>query len=146
MKIAIACDHAGFELKVQLFDWLKSQNHEIKDFGTNSSESCDYPDFAYLASLAVANGECDFGIIICGSGIGMSMVCNKVHGIRAANCCSEEMAFLTRKHNDANVLNLGARLIDFELAKRITAIFLNTDFDGGRHAVRVEKIHKLTGC
>jgi len=146
MKIAIASDHAGFELKDKLMYWLKSQHHEILNFGTNSLDSCDYPDFAYKASISVANGEADCGVIICGSGIGMSIVCNKVKGIRAANCCSEEMAFLTRKHNDANVLNLGARLMDYETAQKITEIFLNTDFDGGRHAVRVQKIHELTGC
>jgi ribose 5-phosphate isomerase B len=145
MKLSIASDHAGFELKEKLSDWLEKQNHKLLDFGTNSLASCDYPDFAYSASLAVAKGECDFGIIICGSGIGMSIVCNKVKGIRAANCCSEEMASLTRKHNNANVLNLGARLIDFELAIKITETFLNTPFDGGRHAIRVDKIHELTG-
>ena len=146
MKIAIASDHAGFELKDKLLVWLKSQNHEILDFGTNSLNSCDYPEYAYAASLSVSKGESDFGVIICGSGIGMSIVCNKVKGIRAANCCSEEMASLSRKHNNANVLNLGARLLDFEKAKNITETFLNTGFEAGRHAVRVNKIHELTGC
>lgn len=146
MKIAIASDHAGFELKATLTEWLRNQNYNINDFGTDSTDSCDYPDFAYKASLAVSQGECEFGIIICGSGIGMSIVCNKVKGIRAANCCSEEMAFLSRSHNNANVLNLGARLIDFKSAKNITQVFLNTAFDGGRHDVRVKKIHDLTGC
>ena len=146
MKIAIASDHAGFELKANLLEWLKNQNHTITDFGTDSANSCDYPDFAYKASLAVSKGECEFGIIICGSGIGMSIVCNKVKGIRAANCCSEEMSSLSRRHNNANVLNLGARLIDIELAKRITHVFLSTDFEGGRHDLRVNKIHDLTKC
>ncbi|MFC2130855.1 ribose 5-phosphate isomerase B [Bacteroidota bacterium] len=146
MKIAIASDHAAYDLKEYLLDWLKSQNYEVFDFGTFSVESCDYPDFAYPAAEAVSKGEANFGIIVCGSGIGMSIVCNKVKGIRAANCLTPEMAELARLHNNANILNMGSRLIDFDTAKAITVTFLNTKFEGGRHSLRVEKIHSKTGC
>ncbi|ROL61491.1 ribose 5-phosphate isomerase B [Bacteroidetes/Chlorobi group bacterium ChocPot_Mid] len=145
MKIAVASDHAGYELKVKLSDWLKDNNYVVNDFGTYSIDSCDYPEYAFKAALSVAKKECNYGIIVCGSGIGMSIVCNKVKGIRAANCCSEEMAVLSRKHNNANVLNLGARLMDLDSAINITKKFLNTEFDGGRHSIRVQKIHDLTG-
>jgi ribose 5-phosphate isomerase B len=146
MKIALASDHAAYDLKNILVDFLKSENHKIMDFGTSSNDSCDYPDFSYPAADAVAKGEADFGIIICGSGIGMSIVCNKVSGIRSANCLTEEMAVLARQHNNANILNMGARLIDPETAKKITSVFLNTKFEGGRHEKRVGKIHNLTNC
>jgi ribose 5-phosphate isomerase B len=146
MKIAIACDHAGFELKEQLLTWLKDLKYEILDFGTNSSDSVDYPDNAVPAAESVANGDSDFGIIICGSGIGMSIVCNKVKGIRSALCINPEFAELARKHNDANVLNLGARFTDLETAKNICNVFLNEKFEGNRHLNRVNKIHNLTGC
>jgi ribose 5-phosphate isomerase B len=146
MKIALASDHAAFDLKENLMNWLKSLNYEVFDFGTFSAKSCDYPDFAYPAAEVVASGNADFGIILCGSGIGMSIVCNKVKGIRAANCLTPEMAELARQHNNANILNMGARLIDFETAKEITEAFLNTEFEGGRHSLRVDKIHSKTGC
>lgn len=145
MKLALASDHAGYELKSKLADWLKNKDYTVIDFGTFSTNSVDYPDFAYPAAKSVSDGESDFGIIICGSGIGMSILSNKVEGIRAANCLTEEMAHLARLHNNANVLNMGARLIDFETAKLITEVFLNVDFEGGRHNKRVEKIHSLTG-
>jgi len=144
MKIAIASDHAAYELKKILIDWLKSKGYEIIDFGTNSNESVDYPDYAYKAANAVSKQNVDFGIIMCGSGIGMSIVCNKIKGIRAALCCNTVMAELARKHNNANVLNLGARLIKPQTAKKIVNTFLNTNFEAGRHQRRVEKIHKLT--
>ena len=145
MKLALASDHAGFELKSKLANWLKGQDYQIIDFGTFSEQSVDYPDFAFPAAESVASGETDFGIIICGSGIGMSIVSNKVKGIRAANCVTEEMAHLSRLHNNANVLNMGARLINFETAKKITTTFLNGKFEGGRHNNRIDKIHSLTG-
>ncbi len=144
MIIAFAADHAGYRLKKRLSEWLKKDDHQILDFGTFSEESVDYPDFAYPAAEAVASGVADLGIIICGSGIGMSVVCNKVKGIRAANCCNVEMASLARRHNNANILNLGARFIDFEQAKKIVEAFMYEEFEGGRHMIRVEKIHKLT--
>jgi ribose 5-phosphate isomerase B len=146
MKIALASDHAAYDLKNILIEWLSSENYETVDFGTSSGDSCDYPDFAYPAADAVAKEQADFGIVICGSGIGMSIVCNKVKGIRAANCLTEEMAILARQHNNANILNMGARLISPETAKKIITVFLNTKFEGGRHEKRVGKIHELTNC
>lgn len=144
MKIAIGSDHAGFELKEKLKEVLSSFSNEVFDFGCLSSNSCDYPDFAIPVAKSVSAGNFDFGILICGTGIGMSIAANKVAGIRAANCCSVEMARLARRHNDANVLTLGARLLSFDLAKEIVATFLLENFDGGRHIPRVQKIHSLT--
>ena len=146
MKISLGCDHAAYEYKEQIAEFLKEKGYEIEDFGTYSQESCDYPVYAKAAAEAVASGDCEFGIIMCGTGIGMSITANKIKGIRSANCISEEMAALAREHNNANVLNFGARLISLETAKRIIEVFLSTDFAGGRHERRVELIHKLTGC
>ncbi len=146
MKISLGCDHAAYEYKEQIAEFLKKKGYEVEDFGTYSPESCDYPVYAKAAAEAVASGDCDFGIIMCGTGIGMSITANKINGIRSANCISEEMAALAREHNNANVLNFGARLVSIETAKRITEVFLSTDFAGGRHERRVELIHKLTGC
>ena len=145
MKISIASDHAGFEYKNNIINWLKENDYEFTDYGTYTTESCDYPDFAVAASDAVASGICEFGIIICGTGIGVSITANKVAGIRAANCCSIEMARLAREHNNANIITIGARLLDLYLSKKIIETFLTTDFSGGRHAGRVSKIHSLTG-
>lgn len=145
MKISIASDHAGFNLKKDIVNWLKENNYEIMDFGTYSEESVDYPDFAVPAAEAVSNKESNYGIVICGTGIGVSISANKVPGIRAANCCTAEMAKMARLHNDANVVAFGARLIDFELAKSIVTTFLETEFEGGRHIKRVEKIHNISG-
>jgi ribose 5-phosphate isomerase B len=145
MKIALASDHAGFLLKEQIKEHLTHTGREVVDFGTDSEESCDYPAFAVRAAKSVSENETDFGVIICGTGIGMSMVSNKIKGIRAANCLTIDMAKLTRQHNNANVLNLGARLLDTKYAIEILEIFLNTEFDGGRHDIRVNQIHDLTG-
>jgi ribose 5-phosphate isomerase B len=145
MKIALASDHAGYELKEYLKIYLNNSGYEIVDFGTTTAESCDYPIFAVDAAKAVADGSCVYGVIICGTGIGMSIATNKIKGIRAANCLTEEMARLTREHNNANVLNLGARLMDKDTAVHILDKFLNTDFTGGRHESRVSLIHQLTG-
>lgn len=139
-KIAIGGDHAGFELKQKMVDWLKRSGFESKDFGTYSSESADYPDFAHPVSLAVENKECDLGILICGSGNGVAITANKHQGIRAAICWNEELASLARQHNDANVLCLPARYISADLAMKITDKFLNSSFEGGRHERRVKKI------
>lgn len=144
MKIAFASDHAGFEYKKILSEWLKKNEHQILDFGAFSQESVDYPDYAFPASEAVASGVADFGILICGTGIGMSLTANKVTGIRAATCCSIDTARLSREHNNANILTFGARFTDIELAKEMIEVFLTTDFEGGRHMIRVEKIHSLT--
>lgn len=146
MRIAIASDHAGYEYKSKIMEWLKESGNNTVDFGTNSGDSCDYPDYAYPAAESVANHSADYGIIICGTGTGMSIVANKVNGIRAANCLTPEMASLARQHNNANVLTFGARLISFDLAKEIISTFLSTEFEEGRHTNRIEKIHLLTGC
>ena len=145
MKISIASDHAGFEYKNNITIWLKENEYDFIDFGTYSMDSCDYPDFALAAAKAVATGICDYGIIICGTGIGVSITANKVEGIRAANCCSIEMARLAREHNDSNIVTIGARLIDLYLSKKIIETFLTTKFSEGRHTQRVGKIHSLTG-
>lgn len=138
--IAIGCDHGGFELKQLIMDYLKEQGLEYKDFGTYSSESCDYPLFAEPVARAVADGECERGILICGTGIGISIAANKVKGIRAANCGDCYSAEYTRRHNDANILALGARTVGSGLALKIVETFLNTGFDGGKHARRVAMI------
>jgi ribose 5-phosphate isomerase B len=141
MKIAIAADHAGFSLKEALRDKLTKAGHDVVDFGTSSSESTDYPDYAVAASERVASGEADRGILVCYTGIGMSIAANKVSGVRAALGACEEAVLLTRSHNDANVLALGAKFLEPEEAARLVDIFLSTEFDGGpRHARRIEKI------
>jgi len=138
--LAIASDHAGFEFKKQLISFLEKQGYTIKDFGTNSTESADYPDFAHPLAEAVENGDFIFGITLCGSGNGISMTANKHQGIRSALCWNKEIAKFARLHNDANVCSLPARYISYNLAKEIVTIFLNTDFEGGRHQRRIEKI------
>jgi len=140
MRIAIASDHGGFDYKEQLIPYLTSLGHEVKDFGTDSTASVDYCDFAFPCCEAVANGEFDRGILICGTGIGMSICANKVKGIRCALCSEPVSAGLTRAHNNANVLAMGARVIGIEMAKAIIDAFLSTEFDGGRHEKRVNKI------
>lgn len=138
LRIAIGSDHAGFELKQFMLTEL--QGLEVKDFGTHSAESADYPDFAHPVALAVEQGEADFGILICGSANGVAITANKHQGIRAGICWNAEVAGLVRQHNDANVLCLPARFISAEEAKEITRIFFETGFEGGRHARRVGKI------
>lgn len=138
MKIAIGADHAGFEYKEALSSFLK--DYEIKDFGTYSSDSVDYPDFAHPVAFAVEKHEFDIGILICGSGNGIAITANKHQGIRAAICWNTELASLARKHNNANILCLPARFISIKEAQEITTTFLNTEFEGGRHADRVSKI------
>ena len=139
-KIGIACDHAGFELKETIKKWLKQKGNEVVDFGAFSSESCDYPDFAHPLAYSIEKKEVDFGISICGSGNGISMTLNKHQGIRAALCWNKEVSILARSHNDANVCSMPARFISVEEAKDIVEIFMNTDFDGGRHKIRIDKI------
>ena len=138
-KIAIACDHAGFEYKEIIKKHLESQ-YEVKDFGTFSKDSVDYPDFVHPSADAVEKGECDFGILICGSGQGVAITANKHQQIRCALCWMPELAELSRKHNNANMLALPARFIASELAVEIVDKFLGTDFEGGRHENRVAKI------
>lgn len=139
-KLAMASDHAGYELKMQLIDYLKEKGYEIEDFGTFSTESSDYPDFAHPMAVAVESGKADFGISLCGSGNGINMTANKHQGIRSALCWIPELATLARLHNDANVCALPARFISFYLAKEIVDAFLATDFEGGRHIARVNKM------
>lgn len=146
MKIAIAADHAGFEFKEKIKKWLESNDIEVEDFGTDSEESTDYPDYAYAAAKSVAENENELGIIICGSGVGVSITANKVEGVRAANCFNKEMAILARQHNNANVITLGSRFIPVNEAFEMVRVFLETEFEGGRHQRRVSKIHDLTGC
>jgi ribose 5-phosphate isomerase B len=140
MNIAIASDHAGFELKTQLIPFLKGKGYEVKDFGSFTPESVDYPDYAHPQAIAVENGTYTFGISICGSGNGVNMTVNKHQGIRSALCWNKEIAALARQHNDANICALPARFITNEQAKEIIDIFISTAFDGGRHEKRVQKI------
>jgi len=146
MKIALGTDHAGYEYKERIKRHLIEQGHEVKDFGTYSAESCDYPDFIYPAALAVARGECDRAIVMGGSGNGETIVANKVRGIRCAICWNEEGARLSRAHNDANAISIGAWTVPIELALKMIDIWLKTPFDGGRHARRVQKIAQLDNC
>lgn len=141
MKIAIASDHGGFDLKEKVKAHLEEKGFEVKDFGCYEKKSCDYPDFGKPAAEAVANGECDFGVLICTTGIGMSMVGNKVKGVRAALCADSLSASLTRLHNNANVLVLGAAIVGEMLAINIVDTFFGTDFSGEeRHQRRIDKI------
>jgi len=140
LKIALASDHAGFKLKQKLLLYLGSKNYELKDFGAYSEDSCDYPDFAHPMASAVENEEFNFGITICGSGNGINMTANKHKGIRSALCWNSEIAYLARLHNDANVCSLPARFISFDQAKEIVDCFLKSEFEGGRHTNRINKI------
>lgn len=141
LRIAICADHAGYELKKQVIAHLSEKNPSaLKDFGTFSAESVDYADFAHPMASAVENGEFDYGISICGSGNGISMTVNKHQGIRAALCWNEEIARLARQHNDANMLSLPARFVSCEEALKMVDVFFATDFEGGRHQCRIEKI------
>ena len=138
--IGIASDHAGFELKQKVKEMLESKNASVYDFGTHSTESCDYADYAHPLAKAVENGACDFGIAICGSGNGINMTVNKHQGIRSALCWNEELAALARQHNNANILALPARFIPDDLALKLVDVFFKTDFEGGRHERRIAKI------
>jgi ribose 5-phosphate isomerase B len=140
MKLAIASDHAGFETKQILVEYLKQKGYEITDFGTNSAASMDYPDTAHPLALAVEKGDFPLGITLCGSGNGINITANKHQGIRSAICWNTEIAALARQHNNANVCALPARFISVDMAKAIVDVFLNTGFEGGRHQTRVDKI------
>lgn len=143
MKIAIGSDHRGFHAKDKLKALLQGQGHEVIDLGTDSVQSVDYPDAAFPTCGKVKNGEADLGVLLCGTGIGMSITANKVPGIRAALCHDELTAELSRRHNNANVLCLPADLIGEELTRRIVEVWLQTSFEGGRHARRVQKIDEV---
>ena len=140
MKIAIGNDHAGTEYKLAIIGLLKSMQVEVINYGTDGTDSVDYPDFAHPVALDVENGNVDFGILICGSGNGASMTANKQQNVRAALCWSKEITQLAREHNDANILSLPARYISLPQALEMVTTFLNTSFDGGRHERRIEKI------
>ena len=137
MKIAIGCDHGGYLLKQDILIWLEENDSEFEDYGCYNTESVDYPVYAEKVARAVASGECEKGIVICTTGIGVSMAANKVKGIRCALCGDSYSAEMTRRHNDANVLAMGAGIIGPNMAKKITEVFLTTAFEGGRHARRV---------
>ncbi len=143
MKIAIGSDHAGFSLKEKIKEFLLHKGHEVIDFGTTSENSTHYPLFAKDVSLSVQRGEADRGILVCGTGIGMSITANKFRGVRAALCLNEYMARMSRLHNDANVLCLGDRVIGEELALSIVEVWLETSFEGGRHTKRIELISEI---
>ncbi len=140
MKIAVASDHAGFEAKKSVLAWLEQHGHEFTDMGPYSEESVDYPDYARKVGEAVAAGQYDQGVLLCGTGIGVSIAANKVHGIRAALACNPEFATLARQHNNANVICLSARFADTETIKKSLHNWFAADFEGGRHERRVEKI------
>ncbi len=140
MKVAIACDHGGFALKGELEKYLAARGTEFIDLGTDGTASVDYPDYAEKAAAAVLSGECRFGIVICGTGIGISIAANKIRGIRCAHCQDAYSARMSRAHNDANMLAFGARVIGAGLMCDIVDAFLDGEFEGGRHSRRVEKI------
>lgn len=144
-RIALGADHGGVDLKQELAGVLKSKGHTVKDFGTNSKDSCDYPTFSFVTAEAVAHSSFDFGVLVCRSGIGMDICANKVPGIRAARCETVTQAKLSRAHNDANVLVLAADFINSETAKAVLQTFLETEFEGGRHQRRVQLINDYDG-
>lgn len=141
--IAVACDHAALDMKRDLLELLDEMGLEYHDYGTYSCESCDYPVYAARAARAVAGGECDRGLLICGTGVGISLAANKVKGIRCVTCSEPYSAEMSRRHNNANMLAIGARVVGTELARMIVRVWLTTDFEGGRHQRRVDMITAL---
>ena len=145
MKIALGSDHGGYALKCDIIQLLEKLGYEYEDFGCYSTESCDYPDFGEAAARAVASGEYDYGIVICTTGIGISIAANKVKGIRCAHCADSLEAEMTRRHNDANMMAIGAGFTGKNLAERMVEVFLTTEFEGGRHARRVAQLDAIQG-
>lgn len=145
MKIALGSDHGGYALKQHITETIKALGHEVEDFGCYSTESCDYPDFGEAAARAVAEGKCDRGIVICTTGIGISIAANKVKGIRCGHCADCLQAEMTRKHNDANMMAIGAGFTGPNMADRMVEVFLSTEFEGGRHQRRVDKMMAIEG-
>lgn len=143
MKIAMGNDHTAIEMKQAIKEFVQSKGHHVLDLGTNAAESCDYPKYGEKVARAVADGEADLGIAICGTGVGISLACNKVKGIRACVCSEPYTAKLSRMHNDSNVLCFGARVIGVEMAKMITEEWLNASYEGGRHQRRVDMIMEI---
>ena len=148
LRIAIGSDHGGFQLKEELLEALKAEGYNLHDFGTYSPESVDYPDIAIKVCEAITSGEFDRGILVCGTGIGITITANKIKGIRAGVCSEPYSAMMSRAHNDANVIGMGGRVVGLGLALEIAKAFLNTEFEGGRHSRRVGKINALddSGC
>lgn len=144
MKIGIGVDHGGYEMKQPLIDYLRNKGYEVADYGTNSSESCDYPIYGEKVALAILNNEIERGILICGTGVGIGLAANKYKGIRCATCSDSFTAEYSRKHNDANIISFGARVINLEKAKELVDIFLTTEFEGGeRHLRRVGMLKEI---
>lgn len=143
MKIAIGCDHGGFVLKDSVINYLEEQGIEVQDFGTYSTASVDYPDYALPVAAAVASGKADKGILMCGTGIGISICANKVKGIRCALCHDEYTAEMTARHNDANILAMGGRVVDCDTAVKIVKTWLETTFEGGRHCGRIDRMMNI---
>lgn len=143
MKIAIGCDHGGFVLKDSVINYLEEQGIEVQDFGAYSTASVDYPDYALPVAAAVASGRADKGILMCGTGIGISICANKVNGIRCALCHDEYTAEMTARHNDANILAMGGRVVDCDTAVKIVKTWLETPFEGGRHCGRIDKMMNI---
>lgn len=143
MKFAIGTDHAGFSYKEKIKTFLSSHDHEVKDFGTFSDESCDYPDFIFPVAKAVSSGAYDRGIVLGGSGNGEAIAANKIQGIRCAVCWNVLSAEMARRHNDANILSLGQRMIDEDMLDKIVQTWLETPFEGGRHQRRIQKIEEM---
>lgn len=141
--IAIGSDHGGFELKSHIINYLKEKGIEIKDFGCYDENSVDYPDIAKTVAESITSGECENGILICGTGIGISIAANKINGIRAAHCHDVYSAEMTKRHNNANIICMGGRVVGRELAFKIIDAWLNAEFEGGRHQTRIDKIHAL---
>ena len=138
--VAIASDHAGYHMKLSMIGYLEEKGYRVKDFGTDSEEAVDYPDFGHQLAEAVESGTCTLGISLCGSGNGINMVTNKHQGIRGALCWNREISMLARSHNDANICSIPTRFVDLEMVKEIIDAFLETDFEGGRHVKRIKKI------
>ncbi len=145
MKVALGADHAGYILKEAIKAWFNKKNIEYKDVGTFKLDSCDYPEYSYKVGTAVASGEAEMGVLVCGTGIGMCITANKIKGVRAAQAYDPQMAQMSRLHNDANVLCLGGRILEESAAIEIVEIWLNTSFEGGRHQNRINLIGQLTG-
>lgn len=143
MKIAIANDHAAVELKQEIMEYVTGLGHEVTNFGTDTHDSCNYPDYGEKVGLAVASGEYDCGILICGTGVGISIAANKVNGVRAAVCSDTATARLVKQHNNANIIAFGARIVGSELAKDIVKAYLDAEFMGGRHGIRVDMISEI---
>ena len=143
MKIALGSDHGGYALKCDIIKLLEAKGYEYQDFGTYTLDSCDYPDYAEKAAKAVASGECEKGIVLCTTGIGISIAANKVAGIRCAHCADSLEAEMTRRHNDANMMAIGAGFTGKNMAERMVEVFLTTEFEGGRHERRVNKLNAI---